>query len=263
MNLRKFDIHRYLTPPQIAGYIFSCLIPLAVFELGIIRIRNGWMMNISHLIAFVLLPCAASVWNFKLVRSDMSVFSRAIRIILLLIVFGTAAVTVIFWSKSENLLRYKNEQVVQSYAETVHRQCNALPYLSDIASFEQIEYYVYHGTQFIFSWDSYTLICRYNEADYANTKVQIDESYIFQQTPIQYAENICQPSAEINDYTFRMLDNSHTPYQISSYPQFIGLIGTNDRTREIVYMYFYDPDLDYIDSLPDFINESCGWKHIR
>lgn len=41
------------------------------------------------------------------------------------------------------------------------------------------------------------------------------------------------------------------------------LIATNDATREIVYLFFFDDDLDYIEDLDEFIRNDCGWKHIR
>ena len=48
-----------------------------------------------------------------------------------------------------------------------------------------------------------------------------------------------------------------------SYPKKMGFVGTNDQTCEIVYLSFADDDLDYIESLSDFISNSCGFKHIR
>ena len=40
-------------------------------------------------------------------------------------------------------------------------------------------------------------------------------------------------------------------------------VGTNDATREIVYLATDDPERDYIEALDEYILEVCGWKYIR
>ena len=70
----------------------------------------------------------------------------------------------------------------------------------------------------------------------------------------------CEPTAEINGYLFRAL--SIDEYELN-YPKNMVLIATNADENEIVYMNFCDDDLDYIEVLDEFINDECGWKHIR
>jgi len=35
------------------------------------------------------------------------------------------------------------------------------------------------------------------------------------------------------------------------------------KTYYIIYISFYDDDIDYLTSLSEFINDDCGWKYIR
>ena len=46
-------------------------------------------------------------------------------------------------------------------------------------------------------------------------------------------------------------------------PKRLGFVATNDATGEIVYLSFWNDDVDYIKNLPEFILENCGWRHIR
>jgi len=89
-------------------------------------------------------------------------------------------------------------------------------------------------------------------------KALLDTTYTFQNDPMSVDEYTCEPTAKINGYLFRAL--SIEEYELY-YPKRVILIATNDEENEIVYMVFYDDDLDYIESLPDFINNECGWKH--
>ena len=93
------------------------------------------------------------------------------------------------------------------------------------------------------------MICQYAQEEYAIQKARLDSAYTFQEETIT-----------IDGYQFKML--SVEKYNLS-YPNNIILIGCSDATREIVYLEFYDFDLDIISSLEDFIIDECGWKYIR
>ena len=68
----------------------------------------------------------------------------------------------------------------------------------------------------------------------------------------------CDPTVELDGYFFRTLS-----IEEFNYPKRLMFVATNDETNEIVYLSFYDDDLDYIVSLGDFLSDDCGWKHIR
>ena len=64
----------------------------------------------------------------------------------------------------------------------------------------------------------------------------------------------------VDGYSFRVLSSGE--YEMD-YPKEVVLIATNDETKEIAYLSYDDQDIDYIDSLDEFILDDCGWEHIR
>ncbi|MBQ9085400.1 MAG: hypothetical protein IJY24_07090, partial [Clostridia bacterium] len=72
----------------------------------------------------------------------------------------------------------------------------------------------------------------------------------------------CNPFAKINDYSFRVLDINEEYGLEIDYPKRLVIIVTNDQDNSISYTAFYDDDLDYIESLEEFLLNDCGWKHI-
>lgn len=116
-----------------------------------------------------------------------------------------------------------------------------------------------------------TLICEYSEADYEIEKTRLEEHYVFQTGPMQNDfppsdspdQQFCEPIAEIDGYVFRMLSiEGEYDYEIS-YPERLMFVGTNDTTREIVYLATYDFECNSIEALDEYILEVCGWKYIR
>ena len=107
------------------------------------------------------------------------------------------------------------------------------------------------------------LFCQYTPEEYALQKQQLDQTYRFREENITIDGYEFQPFVEMDGYHFRVLadDGEYDPY--ITYPKYMVLIGCSDEAHEIVYLSFFDTDLDYITSLPDFLNGECGWKHIR
>ena len=68
--------------------------------------------------------------------------------------------------------------------------------------------------------------------------------------------------AKIDGYIFRML--SFDEYGDELYfPKHIIFVGYSDESNEIIYGEFNDIELDFIESLEDFIQDDCCWKYIR
>ena len=91
----------------------------------------------------------------------------------------------------------------------------------------------------------------------------MEQTYVFQKEVISRYEKQCEPTAQIAGYTFRMVSVDGEYEEELRYPNRMILIATNDETRELVYIAFYDSDLDVIHSLSGFITEYCGWEYIR
>ena len=110
------------------------------------------------------------------------------------------------------------------------------------------------------------LVCEYGEAEYLAQKAAIEEKYVFEtridERDDYYDQYVCYPYAEIDGFLFRRLADEEGAEMYSSYPKEVHIVGTNDETCEIVYLDFYDFDLDYIPDLTEFISKDCGWDAI-
>ena len=236
------------TKARIVAYVLSCLLPVAAIAFGIFLLMKDTLFNITFFIGFILLPISTMVGLFFLVFSKIKLIGKIALVLASLFTFLFCFNIVPNFGKMETLSHYENEEVADyQYAEVVARY-DEMPELSEVGEPKKIEYYDYFSSAAIF-FNCYTdtLICQYDADEYVTQKALLKEKYVFQ------AEN---GTAKIEDYTFRIVE-------AENYPKELLFIATNDQTCEIVYMAFYDDELDYILSLPRFIYEDCGWKYIR
>lgn len=252
-NSKRFNIR------CIVALVLASLIPCASLTYGILIFTKGFIPNPPLLIFLFVLPLATLLCNFFLITSKKKTWFKAVICTISLIICTLFAFGFLLFGEYETLTSHKGESATEKYT-TIAEYEPLLPKLSETGNFESIEYYDYHSEFFIFECESDTLICTYSEKDYAEQKIILDEKYIFEQEKILTFSSNCEPVVSIDDYTFRFL--SIDEYDIY-FPQHVYLIATNDITHEIVYISFYDIDLDYIDSAEDFINTDCGWEHIR
>ncbi len=113
------------------------------------------------------------------------------------------------------------------------------------------------------------LICQYDDAAYETAKTTLENRYSFRTELLEndYADDpekkLLEPYAEIGDDHFRILyPNDGDDQAWGFYKRSIWVV-TNDNKREIGYILFNDFDLDYVDDLPEFFNDYCGWKYVR
>lgn len=242
------------TKSQILSFVLLCIIPALAVLLGLVLlIRANALINITFLLAFVILP-ALTISLFAIVSFlDKKRFVKIILSILILALFVGSFVGVEMLGKYEELRKYENDEI-----KTHYTQSNELmPALSEITQPQKLEYYDYYSSVLmgLFICDVDALICEYDEDTYSQQKALLEEKYVYQKDAIKG-----KPTTEIDGYYFRML--STYEYEMN-YPKEVVLFATNDETNEIVYMSFYDDDLDSIDSLDEFILDDCGWKRIR
>ena len=136
---------------------------------------------------------------------------------------------------------------------------------------EAQEYHRYDKHAAIFLSQSCTLLCRYAEEDYEAAKANLEARYRFRtelmDTEYSFGDKQVkqiEPFVRIGDDLFRVLlpRDGEREFTDDFYKGCI-LIVTNDVRREIGYIAFADIDLDVAEDLAVFINDECGWKHIR
>lgn len=245
---------KQITKKQILAFVLLSIIPILAVLLGLVLlIKANTIINITFLLAFVFLP-ALAISLFALVTFLVKkLFVKIILSILILALFVGSFLGVDMLGKYEELRKYENDEIKTHYAQ--HNRL--MPELSEITQPKKLEYYDYYSSALmgLFTCDVDALICKYDEDTYSRQKALLEEKYVFQTDAVKG-----EPTTEIDGYYFRML--SKNEYEMN-YPKEVVLFATNDETNEIVYMSFYDYDLDSIDSLDEFILEDCGWQYIR
>lgn len=251
-----------LNSSRIIALILINLIPIALIVFGIILFIKNMLINFSFLLSFLILPCLFSLISFILITSSIKNYWKIILNILLVLVLFFAFLTSLFFGTFEALDSYENDQAIVEYSKYSSTN-EIMPKLDAIIEPDTLEYYIYELHCSIFTSQTDVLICKYDELDYSTQKSLLHGQYTFQSTPMISHIHSCEPYVEIDGYEFRFLSYEGAYDNILSYPKRVVMIATNDYTHEIIYMYYHDADLDCIESMEDFINNDCGWKHIH
>ena len=136
---------------------------------------------------------------------------------------------------------------------------------------ETLEFHSYDKHAAIFLSQSCALLCSYAEADYEAAKAALEARYSFR-TELMDTEHAyrdkqvkqIEPYTRIGDDFFRVLLPRDGEREFTDdFNKGCILIVTNDVRHEIGYIAFSDFDLDVAENLAEFLNDYCGWKHIR
>ena len=146
-------------------------------------------------------------------------------------------------------------------------------YLSEpleLGPVKSVEYHTYLESVVVWTNRSYTLLCRYDAADYDAAKAALEAGFIFRTERMKTGYRIqgqdetqIEPTARIGDYYFRVLwpkDGDEESWEF--YKKSLFMV-TNDVEHEIGFIVFQDIDLDEATDLTEFLNEWCGWKYVR
>lgn len=247
-----------ITVKQIIALLVASLLPAAPIALGIIILMGGAIFNFSLAITHFLLPFSVIVGLFFVITSRWSIWGKSFVSIILILLALYVFIHLMMFGYFELLISDTGEEAEVSYLsdETVLIK---MPSLDEIGEPENLEYHDYYSQMSIFTCDSDVLIAAYDEASYKQQKNILEEKYRFVSTPLTACGHSCDPICHMDGYVFRVVELEEQYY----YPKHVMMIATNDSTQEIVYLCFYDDDLDYIESLKEFLKKNCGWEHIR
>jgi len=260
-----------LTLPRIIAIVLLSLVPFAMIILGLHGLFCGLFITPASLLGFFVWPCATIAGYYFLITSKKDLFDKIVVSILLLVGFVIIDLATLLWGPLKKLEHYKDASVAEAY-EARGPLFEIMPDLKETGTPQKTESYRYVWSGYILlMWETNTLICEYSEAEYEIEKARLEERYVFQTEPMQNDfppsdspdEQFCESTAEIDDYIFRTLCVDGEYKDETRYPDQLMFVGTNDTTREIVYLATDDPERDYIESLDEYILEICGWKYIR
>ena len=244
------------TKGRVIGFICCALLPLTAMVFGVLLLVKDVLLNVGIAVVYFLIPLLVAGLLAWCIFSDRKTWKKfvlsGVILVLFLITFFFSS-PIVGWTQ---LKCYEGDEAVQQYS-TSESESKLMPELSELGDPEKIEYYNLFSAFLIFAYETDGLICTYTQEEYAIQKARLDTTYNFQTE--KTADNIL-PAVEIDGYQFRLLSNNE--YDLY-YPKEVVLVGYSDDANEIVYLEFYDLDLDYITSLEEFIADECGWKYIR
>ena len=244
------------TKGRVIGFISCALLPLTAMVFGILLLVKDVLLNVGIAVVYFLIPLLVAgllAWCIFFDRKTWKKFvlSGVILVLFLITLFFSSLI--VGWTQ---LKRYEEDEAVQQYSNSVS-ESKLMPEISELGNPEKIEYYNLFSAFVIFTYETDGLICTYTQEEYAIQKARLDTTYSFQTE--KTADDIL-PAVEIDGYQFWLLSNNE--YDLY-YPKEVVLVGYSDDANEIVYIEFYDIDLDYITSLEEFIEDYCGWKYMR
>ena len=251
-----------ITTKKLLSWFASILFPVFAIAVGCFLLFADAVFNLSFAVTYVIVPMVSIALLALIIFEVKKALPKVILTVFVLIAF---VVSFLFSSAlgTFEMLTYKqNAEIGENYTEV----CEAfvsMPTLEEVGNYTKVEHYDYFSSCFgIFTCDADTLIVHYDSTEYQEQKNLLDSKYVFQKVEMTSCGYTCNPFAKINDYSFRVLDINEEYGLGLDYPKRLVFIATNDQDNSISYTAFYDDDLDYIESLEEFLLNDCGWKHI-
>lgn len=133
-----------------------------------------------------------------------------------------------------------------------------MPILDELGEYEDIDVRFKHTEMLFFYANSIALYVAYDESQYEMRKTALFEHYTLLSEPVIWGDSYLIPEIEtiVNGYHVYVVDNTegydgYCAYKDYCFPKKFGMIGFNDDTYELVYLFFYDFDLDLISLVED------------
>ena len=238
------------------------ILPLLLLGCGIIGLSAHLCLNKAFALTYLLFPLTATALLALCIFSRVGHGWKIGLSVLILLLFVVLFLGGVLFGRYVRVERYFNKDVAQHYA-SVTEENELMPVLEEIGQPVWTEYCDVFTSAFIFLSDADYLICRYDAEEYELQKQRLEEKYSFQTETLDSYDYPCEPSEMIDGYYFRVLSTKGEYERYTQYPWYMGLIAYCDEEQEIIYLSYFNTDLDYLTSLSDFLDEECGWQHIR
>lgn len=136
------------------------------------------------------------------------------------------------------------ERYIYEYHREKYEAEDFLP--SGLSSYESVKYNHDKKMALWLATDTMTVKVKYDDF-YVAKKHEVEQTYKFLTEPVKYKGfidgegyyNIPATEFEYNGFYMRVVDGGE-------YPKKFGIVGWNDETKEIAYLWFYDPDRDFL-----------------
>ena len=251
-----------ITTKKLLTWFASILFPMFAIAIGCFLLFADTVFNLAFAVTYVIVPVVSIALLALIIFAVKKALPKVMLTVFVLIAFVISFLFSSAIGTFEMLTHKQNTEIGERYAE-VCEAFVAMPTLEEVGNCTKVEHYDYFSSCFgIFTCDADTLIVHYDSTEYQEQKNLLDNKYVFQKGEMMSYGYTCNPFAQINDYSFRVLDINEEYGLEIDYPKRLVFIATNDRDNSISYTAFYNDDLDYIESLEEFLLNDCGWKHI-
>lgn len=188
---------------------------------------------------------------------------KVIKVLIVILLICVLIVGGFFWLLVGSYERVKTD--IDQYETDLQQISNAaklMPKLDSMSGYTDIEYTYkikcYSPLAGFYS-DAYALFVTYDQNQYNTVKEKILSGYNYLEKPVMRSSDTYElpvTEFEYKGYCFKIVpDKEYIDY--CACKSFM-MIGFNDKTSRIVYMYFYDFDIDYIAEVGENLEEAMS-----
>lgn len=206
---------------------------------------------------------AESVWSQVVKRNKKRKRNRFIAGFAI----GLCIAVLLVFFRSCFLLAVGSETV--SYDERTYiemaQENTVMPLPSSLENYKKINYKFYHKEGILTNSNAYTLLAGFDNESYQKQKAEIQNSYTFRTSQVDNSLNDepeykeLEPKFNYNGFEFNLLSEVYDD-GFFTFPKLVYIIGFNDSTNQIAFIYFKDMDIDFIYSYEEFLEEDCGFE---
>ena len=131
-----------------------------------------------------------------------------------------------------------------------------MPKLSGLEPCEEMHFLYQARRVIVFESHSYILRLRYDAAGYEAQMAAFEEAYDWKTELITGETEGVAPDFSLDGYRFRCVEGGY-------YPKEMLCIGAREEDHEIVILYFYDQDLDFVSpDMAAFLRDETCWSEV-
>ena len=172
--------------------------------------------------------------------------------ILVLILIYVICPIMLLWG----LFGYSVSYKIEKYRNALE-SVDILPEIDELGEYDDLYFKYFHDRMLFWISDAYTLKVSYDNQNYNREKELLSQKFVFQTDSLKYIDNEKEPYFQHDGFEFNVLDVNE--YDLM-YPKKLVFVGFSDKKQEIAYVYYYNFDLDAINtSFGEFLENECGW----
>ena len=131
-----------------------------------------------------------------------------------------------------------------------------MPKLSALEPCEEMHFLYQARRMIVFESHTYILRLRYDAAGYEAQMAAFEDAYDWTTELIPGEREGVAPDFALDGYRFRCVEGGY-------YPKEMLCIGTREEDHEIVILYFYDMDLDFVSpDMAAFLRDETCWSEV-